>query len=158
MKDSRQLGDLPNMIQPPLLGVVNAASAVSARTLTCRGPAVPRSCSMLSVYIAAFDAVPLECFQEELSHGSVAIVGVKDVDVLRAEPGPRMVKKLEPGLTGEVTIQPLLSPRLDFSCAMPHIHRSCARKQWRGTDAWIGRHGSRTSRERLIRNCCYAMS
>jgi hypothetical protein len=25
----RQLGDLPNMIQPPLLGVVNAASAVS---------------------------------------------------------------------------------------------------------------------------------
>src|SRR5262249_57866450 len=48
----RQLADLPNMIQPPLLGVVNAASAVSARTLTCRAPAVPRSCSMLSVYIA----------------------------------------------------------------------------------------------------------
>jgi hypothetical protein len=48
----RQLGDLPNMIQPPLLGVVNAASAVSARTLTCRAPAVPRSCSILSVYIA----------------------------------------------------------------------------------------------------------
>src|SRR5271157_5650977 len=48
----RQLGDLPNMIQPPLLGVVKAASAVSARTLTCRAPAVPRSCSMLSVYIA----------------------------------------------------------------------------------------------------------
>ena len=40
------------MIQPPLLGVVNAASAVSARTVTCRGPAVPRSCSMLSVYMA----------------------------------------------------------------------------------------------------------
>src|SRR5438034_6602289 len=48
----RQLGDLPNMIQPPLLGVVKAASAVSARTLTCRAAAVPRSCSMLSVYIA----------------------------------------------------------------------------------------------------------
>src|SRR5439155_9440851 len=48
----RQLGDLPNMIQPPLLGVVNAASAVSARTVTCRAPAVPRSCSMLSVYVA----------------------------------------------------------------------------------------------------------
>ena len=48
----RQLGDLPNMIQPPLLGVVNAASAVSARTLTCRAPAVRRSCSMLSVYVA----------------------------------------------------------------------------------------------------------
>jgi hypothetical protein len=47
-----QLGDLPNMIQPPLLGVVNAASAVSARTLIGRAPAVPRSCSMLSVYIA----------------------------------------------------------------------------------------------------------
>ena len=47
-----QLEDLPNMIQPPLLGVVNAASAVSARTLTCRAPAVPRSCSMLSVYMA----------------------------------------------------------------------------------------------------------
>jgi hypothetical protein len=31
---------------------VNAASAVSARTLTCRTPAVPRSCSMLSVYMA----------------------------------------------------------------------------------------------------------
>src|SRR5262249_38475561 len=40
------------MIQPPLLGVVKAASAVSARTLTCRAPAVPRSCSMLSVYMA----------------------------------------------------------------------------------------------------------
>ncbi len=40
------------MIQPPLLGVVKAASAVSARTLTWRGPAVPRSCSMLSVYMA----------------------------------------------------------------------------------------------------------
>ena len=40
------------MIQPPLLGVVNAASAISARTLTCRSPAVPRSCSMLSVHIA----------------------------------------------------------------------------------------------------------
>ena len=48
----RQLEALPNMIQPPLLGVVNAASAVSARTLTCRAPAVPRSCSMLSVYMA----------------------------------------------------------------------------------------------------------
>ena len=48
----RQLESLPNMIQPPLLGVVNAASAVSARTLTCRAPAVPRSCSMLSVYMA----------------------------------------------------------------------------------------------------------
>ena len=31
------------MIQPPLLGVVKAASAVSARTLTWRAPAVPRS-------------------------------------------------------------------------------------------------------------------
>ena len=48
----RQLGFLPNMIQAALLGVVNAASAVSARTLTCRAPAVPRSCSMLSVYMA----------------------------------------------------------------------------------------------------------
>jgi hypothetical protein len=35
-----QLGDLPNMIQPPPLGVVKVASAVSARTLTCRAPAV----------------------------------------------------------------------------------------------------------------------
>jgi len=51
---ARQFGYLPNMIQPPLLGVVNAASAVSARTLTCRSPAVSRSCSMLSV-----DAAPL---------------------------------------------------------------------------------------------------
>jgi len=33
----------------------------------------------------------------------------------------RMVKKLEPGLTGEVTIQLSLAPRLDFNCAMPHI-------------------------------------
>ena len=52
------------MIQPPLLGVVNAASAVSARTVTCRGPAVPRSCSMLSVYMAVrvrpFEIAPLE--------------------------------------------------------------------------------------------------
>ena len=46
---ARQLGSFPNMIQPPLLGVVKAASAVSARTLTCLAPAVPRSCSMLSM-------------------------------------------------------------------------------------------------------------
>jgi hypothetical protein len=31
---------------------VNAASAVSARTVTWRAPAVPRTCSMLSAYIA----------------------------------------------------------------------------------------------------------
>lgn len=48
----RQLGLLPNMIQPSLLGVVNAASAVSARALTCRAPTAPRNCSMLSVYMA----------------------------------------------------------------------------------------------------------
>jgi len=48
----RQFGCLPHIIQPPPLGVVKAASAVSARTLTCRAPAVPRSCSMLSVYMA----------------------------------------------------------------------------------------------------------
>lgn len=48
----RQLGLFPNMIHPPLLGVVNAPSAVSALTRTCRAPAVPRNCSMQSVYIA----------------------------------------------------------------------------------------------------------
>jgi hypothetical protein len=37
---------------------VNAASAVSAGTLTCRAPAVPRSCSMLSVYMAVRVPVP----------------------------------------------------------------------------------------------------
>jgi hypothetical protein len=42
------------MIQPPLLGVVNAASAVSARTLTCRAPAVPRGCFMLAVCMAVW--------------------------------------------------------------------------------------------------------
>ena len=40
------------MIQPPLLGVAKAARAVSARTVTWRGPAVPRNWSMLSVYMA----------------------------------------------------------------------------------------------------------
>jgi hypothetical protein len=35
-----QLGFFPNMIQPPLFGAVNAASAVSAQTLTCRAPPV----------------------------------------------------------------------------------------------------------------------
>ena len=47
------------MIRPPLLGVVNAASAVSARTLTCRAPAVPRSCSMLSGYMAGRTGAPV---------------------------------------------------------------------------------------------------
>src|SRR5438105_12387762 len=28
---------------------------------------------------------------------------------------------------------------------MPHIYRQCARKRWRGTDAWIGRPCSCTS-------------
>src|SRR5205814_3429683 len=40
---------------------------------------------------------------------------------------------------------PIAAPRLDFSCAMPHIYRQCARKRWRGTDAWIGRPCSCTS-------------
>src|SRR6266566_3844879 len=70
----------------------------------------------------------------------------------------RMVKKLEPGLTGEVTIQPSRAPRLDFNCALPHIHRQCARKQWRGTDAWIGRPYWHISRGQSIKNCCCAMS
>src|SRR5262249_53508932 len=38
--------------------------------------------------VAAFHAMPLKSFQEELGHGGVAIIGVKDVDVLRAKPGP----------------------------------------------------------------------
>src|SRR5436309_1263801 len=38
--------------------------------------------------LAALHAVPLERFQEELAHGGVPIVGVKDVNVLRAESGP----------------------------------------------------------------------
>src|SRR5215475_5581175 len=44
----------------------------------------------------------------------------------------RMVKKREPRLTGVVTIQPSFGPPLDFNCVMPHIHRECARKRWRG--------------------------
>src|SRR5207253_3302923 len=64
----------------------------------------------------------------------------------------RMVKKLEPGLTGEVTIQPSLAPRLAFNCAMSHIHHQCARKRWRGTDAWIGRPCWRISQGPSIKN------
>src|SRR5437899_2392877 len=37
--------------------------------------------------LPAFHTVPLISFQEELAHDGVTIVGVKDVDVLRAEPG-----------------------------------------------------------------------
>jgi hypothetical protein len=88
----RQLGDLPNVIQPPLLGVVNAASAVSARTLTSRaaellyaagvhgrtGASVPQIAaartervrsldsdiaSVKREGVAAVDAVPLEGLQ-----------------------------------------------------------------------------------------------
>jgi hypothetical protein len=44
------------MIQPPLLGVVNAANAVSSRTLTRRAPAVLLSRSMLSVYMGCTGA------------------------------------------------------------------------------------------------------
>jgi Putative transposase DNA-binding domain len=44
----RQLGYLLNMMKPQLSGVLQPARAVSARTVTCRGPAVPRSCSRLS--------------------------------------------------------------------------------------------------------------
>src|SRR5215211_9562094 len=38
--------------------------------------------------ISTLHAMPLKRFQEKLSHGSVPIVGVEDVDVLRAKPGP----------------------------------------------------------------------
>src|SRR5215471_10564196 len=37
--------------------------------------------------LTALHAVPLEPFQEELRHGGVPIVRVKNVDVLRAKPG-----------------------------------------------------------------------
>src|SRR5262245_50121547 len=61
-------------------------------------------------------------------------------------------QKLEPGLTGEVTIQPSRAPHLDFSCAVLHIHRPCARKRWRGIDAWIGRSCWRISQGRSIKS------
>ena len=92
----RQLGDFRNIIQPALLGVVNATSAVSARTLTCRAPAASRSCSMLSVYMAVRVrpfaklpplAVPLEGLQEELRHRCLALVGIKYIYVVGPEPG-----------------------------------------------------------------------
>src|SRR5690349_7647354 len=38
--------------------------------------------------ISALHAMPLKSFQEELGHGGVPIIGVKDVDVLRAKPSP----------------------------------------------------------------------
>ena len=44
----RQLGYLLNIMKPQLSGVLQPARAVSARTVTCRAPAVPRSCSRLS--------------------------------------------------------------------------------------------------------------
>src|SRR5712691_5041823 len=37
--------------------------------------------------ISALHAVPLESFQVELGHDSISVIGVEDVDVLRAEPG-----------------------------------------------------------------------
>jgi hypothetical protein len=37
--------------------------------------------------LTALHSMPLERFQEELGHRGVPIVGVEDVDVLRAEPG-----------------------------------------------------------------------
>src|SRR5207302_8584861 len=52
----------------------------------------------------------------------------------------------------------IAAPRLDFSCARPHMYRQCARKRWRGTDAWIGRPCWCTSQGRSIKSCCYAMS
>src|SRR5439155_3952296 len=52
----------------------------------------------------------------------------------------------------------IAAPRLDFSCAMPHIYRQCARKRWRGTDAWIGRPCWCSSQGRSIKSCCYATS
>src|SRR5262245_52069387 len=38
--------------------------------------------------ISTLHAMPLERFQEKLGHGGVPIVGVEDVDVLWAKPGP----------------------------------------------------------------------
>ena len=37
--------------------------------------------------IAAFDAVPLEGFQEELRHGCIAVVRIEYIDVVGPEPG-----------------------------------------------------------------------
>ena len=46
------------MIQPPLLGVVNAASAVSARTVTCRGPRCPELFDAIGVHGGAGAPIP----------------------------------------------------------------------------------------------------
>src|SRR4029453_17289636 len=37
--------------------------------------------------LPALHTMPLECFQKELCHGGIAIIGVKNVDILRAEAG-----------------------------------------------------------------------
>ena len=92
----RQLGDLRNMIQPALLGVVNATSAVSAPN-----PDLPRAsrvakllyavgvhgCTSAPVRQIAPLAVPLEGLQEELRHRCLALVGIKYIYVVGPEPG-----------------------------------------------------------------------
>jgi hypothetical protein len=73
----RQLGDLPNMIQPPLLGVVNAASAVSARTLTCRARS---SCAASSRYcLPRIDKWDTAVFETaDIARDHAGAVGARD--------------------------------------------------------------------------------
>ena len=80
------------MIQPALLGVVNATSAVSAPN-----PDLPRASRVAKLLYAVGVqrpfaklpplAVPLEGLQEELRHGCLALVGIKYIYVVGPEPG-----------------------------------------------------------------------
>src|SRR5215510_3070022 len=62
----------------------------------------------------------------------------------------RIVKKLEPSLTGAVTTQPSRAPRLDFNCAMPVWLKYCVTSHClsmivaeQTTEACLPHHGTR---------------
>ena len=79
MSRSVTSADLPDMIHPPLLGVVNAPSAVSARTPTCRAPACAAELLYASVYIAAGAPIP------QIAAARAEWVRSLDPDIARVE-------------------------------------------------------------------------
>src|SRR6266540_2025624 len=79
----------------------------------------------------------------------------RKLETMTTKQEPRIVKKLETGLTAEFTTPPLLQLRL-ACCLLHHAYSTPIEGETGGglQGVWIGRHCWRTSQGLSIRHCC----
>ena len=66
----------------------------------------------------ALHAMPLERFQKKLGHGGVPIVGIKDVNILRAEPAPSYILRAAQSVHSSISSRSGCVVRCRKLCAM----------------------------------------